>query len=89
MGRGLLLTALALGLASAPSHAAHAHRQLQDGGTPGTCIEAYAVSGYSFEDGQDETSLQVSAAVVVPRLWSRLWLLVASEGSPLRLGHKI
>lgn len=72
MGRGLLLTALALGLASAPPAAADARRQLQEVGTPGTCIYTYAVSGYDFEDNQDETSLQVkcsccrSAPLVVP-----------------------
>eukprot|EP00903_Cladosiphon_okamuranus_P022875 g21067.t1 len=57
MGCGLLLTALALGLASVPV-VADARRQLQDGGTPGICIETLAISGYDFQDDQDQGSLQ-------------------------------
>lgn len=68
MGCGLLLTALGLGLASAPA-AAVARRQLQDGGTPGICIETHAITGYDFEDNQDQSSLQVSAASVDVHLW--------------------
>jgi len=65
MGRGLLLTALALSLASARP-GAEARRQLQDGRTPGTCVYTAAISGSSFEDGQDATSLQVWELLKAP-----------------------
>lgn len=71
MGRGVLRTAFALSLASAPFFpAGEARRQLQEaGGTPGTCIETHVISGFSFEDNQDQNSLQVSVTLVEPHLW--------------------
>lgn len=64
MGRGLLFAAVcAVGLASTPL--VTANRQLQQDGSPGTCTEVHKVSGYALEDDQDETSLQVSAAMVM------------------------
>ncbi len=66
MGRGLLCAAAcAVGLASAPVAAS---RQLQQDSTPGTCIEVHRISGYALEDDQDETSLQVSATMVMRTL---------------------
>jgi len=78
MDRALLLFAatFALGLVSAPVTAISgegegsgggpfASRQLQGTpGTPGTCIEVHQISGFELEDDQDQTSLQVSAAVL-------------------------
>lgn len=68
MGRGLLFTVLALGLASALL-ASEATRQLQEGGTPGTCTYTHVVSGFGFEDDQDQVSLQVRTMVVGPHVW--------------------
>lgn len=77
MGRGLLFAALTLGLASALASAAppaaEARRQLQEGGAPGTCIEIHTISGDSFEDGQDKSSLQVGSS------WPDLWVAVGGE----------